>query len=71
MGLYADKITPLSPSEKCKRSHSRRLVRVGYARGEAEERNNAWNALSVKDRIASLKGRPGNSKKQIARLLAA
>lgn len=38
-------------------------------RKEAEERNAAWRALSLNQKIASLKGRRGQSKRQLSKLM--
>ena len=50
------------------------MAKNSYARRETKqreaiERNARWAALSVAEKIASLKKRPGSCKRQLAKLL--
>ena len=68
--LGKDKMTTqlLSRADKCLRSKARSETTRQIRREEAEERQKGWGKLSTKEKIASLKGRRGNSKKQLTRL---
>lgn len=76
MGKYADKIKTaqqnMSPADiraaKVARSKERNTTRKAERRLQAEERQSGWASLGVEKQLKVLKGRPGQSKRQVARL---
>ena len=76
MGAYAEKVNTENRGisaaairqSKNERSKNRSEDERKFRREEGQERQKAWDKLSIKQKIASLKGRRGNSKKQLTRL---
>ena len=64
-GLSAQEIR----ANKCTRAKARNEARRADRRAEAEFRQEGWRALSKREQLESLTRRPGQCKKQIAKIL--